>query len=68
MKPETKEEKNEISEILANMIAEIKEELGNKASINEIEEGLLKRQGNIMSRIMQHLVNDQDFPPFKGEI
>jgi hypothetical protein len=67
MNATTKQEAREVDDIISHVIREIKAELGRRASINDIEAALLKRQGEIMSGLMEHLANDQDFPPSGGE-
>ena len=62
-KPNEEQRSQAVAELISEVIAELKAELGRKASVNEIEAALLKRQGAIMSRLLQHLVDDQDFPP-----
>jgi hypothetical protein len=63
MNPNKEQRSQEVGELISEIIGEMKSELGKNASVNEIEVALLKRQGAIMSRLMQHLVDDQDFPP-----
>ena len=57
------EQSEELDDIIKSFVAEIKQELGEQASVNEIEAALLKRQSSLMSCMMQHLVENQDFPP-----
>jgi hypothetical protein len=57
------QEERELKEIIETMVREIKTELGTKAGLNEIEAVLLKRQSEIMSKVMEHLAKDQDFSP-----
>lgn len=63
MKQTQEAQSQEVNEIISSIIEEVKEELGRAASINEIEAALLKRQSEIMSRFMEHLVKHQDFSP-----
>jgi uncharacterized protein YqeY len=67
MKPNREQEAVEVESIIRQVITEIKEEIGKRSNINEIEAALLKRQGKIMSALMQDLVNNQDFPPSSDE-
>ncbi len=59
----TSEQTEELDDIIKSFVAEVKQELGTQASVNEIEAALLKRQNSLLSRMMQHLVESQDFPP-----
>ena len=63
MEPYSAQQVEELDAIIKSIVAEIKQELGTQASVNEIEAALLKRQSSLMSRLMQHLVESQDFPP-----
>jgi hypothetical protein len=67
MNSKKEQRSQDVAELISEIIGEMKAELGRNASVNEIEEALLKRQGSIMSRLMQHLVDDQDFPPSRDE-
>jgi hypothetical protein len=53
----------ELESIIGSFVAEVKAELGEQASVNEIEAALLKKQAGLMTKLMQNLVNNQDFPP-----
>ncbi len=53
----------ELESIIGSFIAEVKAELGEQASVNEIEATLLRKQKDLMSKLMQSLVANQDFPP-----
>jgi hypothetical protein len=57
----------EPKDIIESIVRGIKEELGGKAGLNEIEAVLLKRQSEIMSKLMEHLVKDQEFFPSGAE-
>jgi hypothetical protein len=57
----------ELKEISSSIVSEIKTELGEQAGINAIEAALLKRQPEIMSRMLEQLVANQDFPPANRE-
>ena len=57
------EQEAELAEIVVIMVGELKAELGTQASVNEIEAALLKRQSSLMSQLLEHLVEHQDFPP-----
>lgn len=59
----TVEEKAELNEFISDVVSEIRRELGPQASIHAIEAALLQRQSQIMSRMMEDLAKDQDFPP-----
>ena len=61
--PPEEQRSQAVAELISEVIAEMKAELGKNASVNDIEAALLKRQGAIMSQLMQHLVDNQDFPP-----
>jgi hypothetical protein len=65
--PQKVQAQAEVDEIISRIVSEIKAELGKPASINEIETALLTRQAEIMSRLMEHLVANQDFPPSNRE-
>lgn len=56
----------EAYEAMDEFIVAIKEELGEQASLAEIELALLKNQQALLSKTMQALVDDQDFPPSKA--
>jgi hypothetical protein len=57
------EQTEELDDIIKSFVTEVKQELGTQASVNEIEAALLKRQSSLLSRMMQHLVESQAFPP-----
>lgn len=57
------EQTEALDDIIKSFVAEVKQELGTQASVNEIEAALLKRQVSLLSRMMQHLVESQAFPP-----
>lgn len=57
------EQAETLDDIIKSFVAEVKQELGTQASVNEIEAALLKRQVSLLSRMMQHLVESQAFPP-----
>lgn len=57
------EQTEELDDIIKSFVAEVKEELGTQASVNELEAALLNQQSSLMSRMMQHLVQSQAFPP-----
>lgn len=57
------EQTEALDDIIKSFVAEVKQELGRQASVNEIEAALLKRQSSLLSRMMQHLVENQVFPP-----
>lgn len=46
-----------------SFVAEVKAELGERASVNEIEAALLKKPKSLMSQLMESLVDSQAFPP-----
>lgn len=53
----------ELAVIINSFVAEVKAELGERASVNKIEAALLKKQKGLMTKLMQSLVNNQDFSP-----
>lgn len=57
------EQTEALDDIIKSFVAEVKQELGTQASVNETEAALLKRQVSLLSRMMQHLVESQAFPP-----
>lgn len=57
----------EAYEAMGEFIAAVKEELGAQATLAEIELALLKNQQALMSKTMQALADDQDFPPNSAE-
>lgn len=66
----------EAYEAMDEFIAAIKEELGEQATVTrggpttklaEIELALLRNQQALMSKTMQALADDQDFPPDRAE-
>lgn len=57
------QEDKELAAIINSFVAEVKAELGECASVNEIEAALLEKQKSLMSQLMQSLVDSQAFPP-----
>ena len=53
----------ELATIISSFVSEVKAELGEQASVNQIEAALLKKQAGLMSQLMQNLVDNQAFPP-----
>ena len=53
----------ELVSIIESFVSEVKAELGERASVSEIEAALLKKQQGLMSKLMQSLVDSQAFPP-----
>lgn len=66
MEQSQEQKSQELHEIIATIVNEIKTELGPQAGLNDIEAALLSRQSEIMSRLMEHLVASQDFPPYRA--
>lgn len=57
----------ELAAMISSVVAEVKAELGEQASVNEIEAALLKKQAGLMSQLLQDLVDSQTFPPSELE-
>jgi hypothetical protein len=56
-------EGEELKDFISELVKEVQTELGPAASIDAIEAALLQRQSQVMSRLLEELVKDQDFPP-----
>jgi hypothetical protein len=50
-------------EAMERFIEHLQDELGPEASIAEIEQAMLRHYQELLSEVMQNLVENQEFPP-----